>query len=283
MSTKEAYVEEHGCSGSCSTCGENCEHKGIQKEKQNKKSNIKKTIAVVSGKGGVGKSFVTSLLASYLNKEGYNVGILDGDIVGPSIPKSFNLHTRAYGDEDQLIVPAVTKSGIKIISTNLMLEHEDDPIIWRGALITSLMRQFYSTVAWGELDVLLIDMPPGTGDVTLTAFQSIPLDGIIIVTSPQDLVSLIVKKAINMAKMMNIPILGMVENMSYVECPDCHRKIEIYGKSRLDDLSKSTGIEILGRLPIKEGVSTLVDSGNVECVELNEIYGAVEKIKGLGI
>ncbi|MGN1278053.1 MAG: P-loop NTPase, partial [Candidatus Onthovivens sp.] len=138
-------------------------------------------------------------------------------------------------------------------------------------------------VAWGKLDVLLIDMPPGTGDVTLTAFQSIPLDGIIIVTSPQDLVSLIVKKAINMAKMMNIPILGMVENMSYVECPDCHRKIEIYGKSRLDDLSKSTGIEILGRLPIKEGVSTLVDSGNVECVELNEIYGAVEKIKGLGI
>ena len=136
MSTKEAYVEEHGCSGSCSTCGENCEHKGIQKEKQNKKSNIKKTIAVVSGKGGVGKSFVTSLLASYLNKEGYNVGILDGDIVGPSIPKSFNLHTSAYGDEDQLIVPAVTKSGIKIISTNLMLEHEDDPIIWRGALIT---------------------------------------------------------------------------------------------------------------------------------------------------
>ena len=180
MSTKEAYVEEHGCSGSCSTCGENCEHKGIQKEKQNKKSNIKKTIAVVSGKGGVGKSFVTSLLASYLNKEGYNVGILDGDIVGPSIPKSFNLHTSAYGDEDQLIVPAVTKSGIKIISTNLMLEHEDDPIIWRGALITSLMRQFYSTVAWGELDVLLIDMPPGTGDVTLTVFQQIPIDEIVI-------------------------------------------------------------------------------------------------------
>ena len=206
MSTKEAYVEEHGCSGSCSTCGENCEHKGIQKEKQNKKSNIKKTIAVVSGKGGVGKSFVTSLLASYLNKEGYNVGILDGDIVGPSIPKSFNLHTSAYGDEDQLIVPAVTKSGIKIISTNLMLEHEDDPIIWRGALITSLMRQFYSTVAWGELDVLLIDMPPGTGDVALIVIQSLPITGMIMVSVPQDMISMIVAKGVNMARKLNVNI-----------------------------------------------------------------------------
>lgn len=267
------------CSGNCSSCSENCSHRPIEKEKQNNKSHIKKTIAVVSGKGGVGKSFVTSLAASYLNKEGYNVGILDGDIVGPSIPKAFNLHTSAYGDEDQLIIPAITKTGIKIISTNLMLEHEDDPIIWRGSLITSLLKQFYSLVAWGDLDVLLIDMPPGTGDVTLTTFQSIPLDGIIIVTSPQDLVSLIVKKAINMAKMMNIPILGMVENMSYVECPDCGKKIEIYGKSRLDDFSKETGIKILGRLPIKEGVSTLVDSGNLECVSLEEIEGTINAIK----
>ena len=277
------------CDGNCSgcasanpdgTCGASS-GSGIQKCVPNKSTKIKKVIGVVSGKGGVGKSFVTSLLASYLNKEGKKVGILDGDIVGPSIPKSFNIHSQAYGNEDRLIVPAETLSRIKLISSNMMLEHEDDPIIWRGSLVSSLLKQFYTDVAWGELEVLLIDMPPGTSDVTLTAFQSLPIDGIIIVTSPQDLVSLIVKKAINMAKMMNIPILGAVENMSYVLCPECGKKIEIYGKSKLEEFTKETGIKALAKLPIKEGVSGLIDNGNVEKVEMDEILSAVKAIDAL--
>ena len=274
------------CNGNCSGCASanpdgSCgasSGSGIQKCVPNKSTKIKKVIGVVSGKGGVGKSFVTSLLASYLNKEGKKVGILDGDIVGPSIPKSFNIHSQAYGNEDRLIVPAETLSGIKLISSNMMLEHEDDPIIWRGSLVSSLLKQFYTDVAWGELEVLLIDMPPGTSDVTLTAFQSLPIDGIIIVTSPQDLVSLIVKKAINMAKMMNIPILGAVENMSYVLCPECGKKIEIYGKSKLEEFTKETGINALAKLPIKEGVSGLIDNGDVEKVEMDEILPAVKAI-----
>ena len=278
------------CDGNCSgcasanpdgTCGASG-NSGIQKCVANKSTKIKKVIGVVSGKGGVGKSFVTSLLASYLNKEGFKVGILDGDIVGPSIPKSFNIHSQAYGNEDCLIVPASTESGIKLISSNMMLEHEDDPIIWRGSLVSSLLKQFYTEVAWGELEVLLIDMPPGTSDVTLTAFQSLPIDGIVIVTSPQDLVSLIVKKAINMAKMMNIPILGAVENMSYVLCPKCEHKIEIYGKSKLEEFSKETGVKALAKLPIKEGVSSLIDNGKVEEVEMDEILPVIEEIKKLG-
>ena len=274
------------CDGNCSGCASanpdgSCgasSGSGIQKCVPNKSTKIKKVIGVVSGKGGVGKSFVTSLLASYLNKEGKKVGILDGDIVGPSIPKSFNIHSQAYGNEDRLIVPAETLSGIKLISSNMMLEHEDDPIIWRGSLVSSLLKQFYTDVAWGELEVLLIDMPPGTSDVTLTAFQSLPIDGIIIVTSPQDLVSLIVKKAINMAKMMNIPILGAVENMSYVLCPECGKKIEIYGKSKLEEFTKETGINALAKLPIKEGISGLIDNGDVEKVEMDEILPAVKAI-----
>lgn len=277
------------CDGNCSGCASanpdgSCgasSGSGIQKCVPNKSTKIKKVIGVVSGKGGVGKSFVTSLLASYLNKEGKKVGILDGDIVGPSIPKSFNIHSQAYGNEDRLIVPAETLSGIKLISSNMMLEHEDDPIIWRGSLVSSLLKQFYTDVVWGKLEVLLIDMPPGTSDVTLTAFQSLPIDGIIIVTSPQDLVSLIVKKAINMAKMMNIPILGAVENMSYVLCPECGKKIEIYGKSKLEEFTKKTGIKALAKLPIKEGVSGLIDNGDVEKVEMNEILPAVKAIDAL--
>lgn len=276
------------CDGNCAGCA-SANHDGtcgasgggIEKCKPNASTKIKKVIGVVSGKGGVGKSFVTSLIASYLNKEGKKVGILDGDIVGPSIPKAFNIHSAAYGNADKLIVPAKTESGIKLISTNMMLEHEDDPIIWRGSLVSSLLKQFYTDVAWGELDVLLIDMPPGTSDVTLTAFQSLPLDGIVIVTSPQDLVSLIVKKAINMAKMMNIPILGAVENMSYVLCPKCENKIEIYGPSKLDSFSKETGVKALTRLPIKEGTSALIDSGRVEEVSLDEIKPVIDKINAL--
>ena len=272
---------DHNCAGCASanpdgSCG--ASGGGIAKCEPNKSTKIKKIIGVVSGKGGVGKSFVTSLLASYLTKANKKVGILDGDIVGPSIPKVFNIHKAAYGNEDRLIVPAETYSGIKVISTNMMLEHEDDPIIWRGSLVSSLLKQFYTDVAWGELDVLLIDMPPGTSDVTLTAFQSLPLDSIVIVTSPQDLVSLIVKKAINMAKMMNIPILGVVENMSYVLCPKCGEKISIYGKSKLDSFAKETELKALAKLPIKEGVAELVDSGNIEQVDMNEIQPVIDEI-----
>src|SRR5574344_1925976 len=221
-------MADENCTHDCSTCDvENCEGrgKGIEKVTPNEHSKIKHVIGVISGKGGVGKSFVTSLIASKLNKMGYKVGILDGDITGPSIPKSFNIHEQASGDGVSMIFPAVTESGIKIISSNMLLEKEDDPIIWRGTLISSLLKQFFTDVLWEELDYLLIDMPPGTGDVTLTCFQSFPLDGVVIVTSPQDLVSVIVRKAVNMAKQMNIKVLGLVENMSYVECPHCKEKI----------------------------------------------------------
>lgn len=270
------------CTHNCESCGVGDCHDRIEKVKPNSETKIKKTIAIVSGKGGVGKTFVTSLIAAKLAKDGNKVGILDGDIVGPSIPSCFNIHQSAYGNEQKHIVPASTKSGIKIISSNLLLEHEEDPIIWRGGLVSSLLKQFYTDVAWGELEYLLIDMPPGTSDVTLTAFQSIPLDGIIIVTSPQDLVSLIVKKAINMAKMMNIPILGVIENMSYVLCPKCDEHIEIYGKSRLDEFAKETGLKPLAKLPIKQEVVKLIDGGDAEKIvdlmpEINEVIKLLEK------
>lgn len=270
------------CNHNCESCGvEGCSSR-IEKVKLNEESKIKKTIAVVSGKGGVGKSFVTSLIASALNKEGKKVGILDGDIVGPSIPNSFNIHENAYGNENQHIVPAISEGGIKIISSNLLLENEEDPIIWRGGLVCQLLKQFYTEVAWGELEYLLIDMPPGTSDVTLTTFQLIPLDGIIIVTSPQDLVSLIVKKAVNMAKMMNIPIIGIVENMSYVECPKCNEHIEIYGPSKLEEFTKSTGTKAITKLPIRQSVANLIDKGSAEDIvdlmpEVKEIVKALEE------
>ena len=270
------------CNHNCESCGvEGCSSR-IEKVKLNEESKIKKTIAVVSGKGGVGKSFVTSLIASALNKEGKKVGILDGDIVGPSIPNSFNIHENTYGNENQHIVPAISEGGIKIISSNLLLENEEDPIIWRGGLVCQLLKQFYTEVAWGELEYLLIDMPPGTSDVTLTTFQSIPLDGIIIVTSPQDLVSLIVKKAVNMAKMMNIPIIGIVENMSYVECPKCNEHIEIYGPSKLEEFTKSTGTKAITKLPIRQSVANLIDKGSAEDIvdlmpEVKVIVKALEE------
>jgi Mrp family chromosome partitioning ATPase len=251
----------------------------IKKDIMNDKSHVKRVIAVVSGKGGVGKSFVTSLLACALNKKAYNVGIIDGDIVGPSIAKGFNIHQVAMGDENKLIFPAVTTSGIKIISSNMMIEKEDDPIIWRGALVSSLLVQFYKDVLWGDLDYLLIDMPPGTSDVTLTAFQSIPLDGVVIVTTPQDLVSLIVKKAVKMAKFMNIPILGIVENMSYVVCDKCGNKVYLYGKSKLETLAKELDLKVLGSLPLVTSDAELVDSGRVEMIEMPEIYKTVEVIE----
>lgn len=269
------------CNHNCSECSQNCSERKIEKLKQNEGSNIKHIIGIVSGKGGVGKSFVTSLLASELNKIGYRVGILDGDVTGPSIPKSFNIHEQAEGDGYQYIYPAVTKTGIKIISSNMLLQHEEDPIIWRGSLISSLLKQFFTDVLWEELDYLLIDMPPGTGDVTLTTFQEIPLDGVIVVTSPQDLVNMVVSKAVNMANMMNVKILGIVENMSYLECPNCKEHIALYGESNVDEVAKKYNLKVLAKLPIKVGNSKVIDNGKIETISLKEFDKAVEEVQKL--
>lgn len=251
----------------------------IEKVTTNSANHIKHIIGIVSGKGGVGKSFVTSLIASKLNKCGYKVGIIDGDITGPSIPKAFNVHGSLEGDGDSLIFPALTESGIKLVSSNLMLPNETDPIIWRGTLISSLLVQFYRDVLWGELDYLLIDMPPGTGDITLTAFQSIPLSGIIVVTTPQDLVSLIVSKAINMAKMMKINILGVINNMSYIVCPDCNKKISLFGND--NTFIKDNNLKLLSELPLSPINTKLVDEGKIEEIEIDEINNVIDVLKGL--
>ena len=236
-------------------------------------------IVVTSGKGGVGKSFVTSSLAAYLSRQGLKVGILDADVTGPSIPKAFGIKEKAYG-ENNYIFPAKTVGGIEVMSANLLLDDETDPIIWRGPLLANLVKQFFEQVAWGELDVLLSDMPPGTGDVALTIFQSLPVDDLIIVTSPQDLVSLIVSKAIKMAEMMHIHVLGVIENMSYLICPDCQKKISLFGESHLEDFAKQMHFEILARLPLNSQNTTLMDQGEIEKIALPEIQLVVDKIKG---
>lgn len=264
------------CDHKCDGCGENCSSR-IEKIKPNGKTHIKKVIGIISGKGGVGKSYVTSLIASSLNKLGKKVGILDGDITGPSIPKSFGITGGAEGD-GTYIIPRVTDSGIKLISSNLLLEREDDPIIWRGSLISSLLTQFFKDVAWGELDYLLIDMPPGTGDIALTCFQSLPLDGIIIVSTPQDLVELIVKKAIHMAQTMNIPIIGLVENMSYLKCPCCNEIIYPFGESNIDEVALIENLKVLAKLPLDNENTKKVDEGKVEEIELEEISGVIKAL-----
>ena len=271
------------CNHDCEHCSvsEGCADK-IAKAKLNDRSKIKKIIGVLSGKGGVGKSFITSLLAVYLNRQGYKVGILDADITGPSIPKAFGIKEKAYG-EDNLIYPLESKGGIKIMSANCLLENDTDPIVWRGPLLGGLIKQFYEDVLWEDLDYLLIDMPPGTGDVALTIFQQLPVDDLIIVTSPQDLVSLIVTKAIKMANMMNIKVLGVIENMSYLKCPDCGKKISLFGESHLDDFSKEMNFDILAQLPLVSENATLIDKGLVEQVSLDEILPAIEIIKKEGL
>lgn len=238
--------------------------------KTNELNNIGKVIAVLSGKGGVGKSLVTSLLAVRMRRKGYNVGVLDADITGPSIPKMFDVKGKVDGSELG-IFPKVSHNDIKIMSVNLLLDKVDSPVIWRGPIISGTVKQFWTDVIWGDLDYLFIDMPPGTGDVPLTVFQSIPLDGIIIVTSPQDLVSLIVKKAYNMAKAMNIPILGLVENMSYALCPDCGKKLEIFGKSKVEEVAKEMGLKMLARIPIDPKISELSDKGEIEKYQANDL------------
>ncbi len=240
------------------------------------------TVAVTSGKGGVGKSFATASLANQLAKRGFRVGIMDADITGPSIPKAFGIHEMAMVTPDgKLLMPAVTATGIELISSNMVLEHETDPVIWRGPVIAGAVKQFWGETYWNDIDYLFVDMPPGTGDVPLTVFQSLPVDGIIIVTSPQELVSMIVAKAVNMAKKMDIPIIGLVENMSYLECPDCGKKISVFGESHLEETAKEYGIPVLAQIPIRPEIAGAVDAGTVEYVEAPFMAKAADAVENL--
>ncbi len=246
----------------------------------NAASNIKKVIGVVSGKGGVGKSFVTSSLASAMNKTGYKVGIMDADITGPSIPKMFGVHGQVYGTEEGM-VPMVAEDGTKIMSINLLLEDEESPVIWRGPVIAGVVKQFWNETVWGDIDYLFVDMPPGTGDVPLTVFQSLPVDGIIIVTSPQELVQMIVKKAYNMANMMNIPVLGVVENFSYLKCPDCGKEIKVFGESHVDNVAAELNIPVFGKMPIDPAYAEKADEGRFFELENPYLAAGVDALKKL--
>ena len=270
--------KNQGCSGNCGSCSSNCASREKQSliEPTGEFNNIKHVIGVVSGKGGVGKSMVTSMLAVLMQRKGYKVGILDADITGPSIPKTFGINSRAMQNEIG-ILPAVTENGIEIMSVNLMLEENDSPVIWRGPVIAGVVKQFWQDVVWGDLDYLFIDCPPGTGDVPLTVFQSIPIDGAVIVTSPQDLVSLIVKKAYNMANLMNINVLGIVENMSYVVCPDCKKEFNIFG-SGSETVAEELGVELLGKMPIDVSLAQMVDNGAFEHLTCDYLQAAADRI-----
>lgn len=270
------------CSHDCASCGEDCpSREGASLKKQpHAMSDIKRVIAVVSGKGGVGKSMTCALLAAASQAKGNVTAVMDADITGPSIPKMFGVHDRARGDEFG-IYPCVSQEGVQMMSMNLLLENEDDPVVWRGALISGTVLQFWTDVIWQGVDFMFVDMPPGTGDVPLTVFQSLPVDGIIIVTSPQELVSMIVTKAVNMAKLMNIPILGIVENMSYIECPDCGKKLNIFGESHIDDTAKSHGLKVLAKIPIIPGLAEAVDNGLIEDADTKFMDTVCDKIEEL--
>ena len=266
------------CTHDCSTCSSNCSsRKQDFREPGNPLSSVKKVIGVVSGKGGVGKSMVTSLLAVLANRKGLSTAILDADITGPSIPKMYGIHEKAVGCEDG-IFPNEAKDGTKIMSVNLLLQNEDDPVIWRGPVIANMVTQFWTDVMWGELDYLFVDMPPGTGDVPLTVFQSLPVDGIVIVTSPQDLVRMIVKKAYNMAKQMNIPVLGIVENYSYLECPDCGKKINVFGESHIDEIAAELEVSVLGKMPIDVKLAEAVENEKFYEISNEYLAKAVNKL-----
>ena len=270
------------CSHDCSSCSEKCsefEEEQDLSAKLNPAASVKKVIAVVSGKGGVGKSLVTSLMASEMQRRGYHTAVLDADVTGPSIPKGFGIREHAAATEEMLI-PCYTTSGIQVMSVNLILENDTDPVVWRGPVIAGVVTQFWSDVYWDDVDFMFVDMPPGTGDVPLTVFQSLPVDGIIIVTSPQELVSMIVSKAVNMARMMNIPVLGIVENMSYYKCPDCGKEHEIFGKSKVAEVAAEFGIPHFARMPIDPVVAAMVDAGEVESINadaLSELADSIEK------
>ena len=255
-----------GCSHNCSDCSEKCSKESLLAP-QNKASNVKHVIGIVSGKGGVGKSLVTSLMAVTMNRRGYKTAILDADITGPSIPKAFGLKSGTVEGSDLGMFPPTTKTGIEVMSVNLLMDDETKPVVWRGPVIAGTVKQFWSDVVWNEVDYMFVDMPPGTGDVPLTVFQSLPLDGIIIVSSPQELVSMIVEKAVNMASLMNIDVLGLVENYSYIVCPDCGKVIKPYGESHIDSLAEAHNTQVLAKLPIDPELASVCDKGLVELFE----------------
>ena len=274
--------KNESCSAeSCSSCAQagNCPSKKVDmKVAPNEYTHVKKVIGVISGKGGVGKSMVTASLARLMREQGYSVGILDADITGPSIPKMYGVHEHAVGTE-QGMFPCIAKDETRIMSVNLLLDSEDTPVIWRGPIIAGVVKQFWEEVLWGDLDYLFVDMPPGTGDVPLTVFQSLPLDGVVIVTSPQDLVQMIVKKAYHMAEAMNIPVLGIVENYSYLACPDCGKKINVFGESRIDEIAKDLGIKVLGKMPIDLALAEMVEAEKFYEVDNDYIKDAIDALK----
>ena len=269
------------CTHDCSTCGESCgertQPQSLMKDK-NEHARVGKVFGVVSGKGGVGKSMVTSQLAVLMRRKGYDVGVLDADVTGPSIPKAFGVHDRAMADERGML-PVATEGGIQLISVNLLLDNETDPVLWRGPVIGGVVTQFWTDVVW-DVDYLFVDMPPGTGDVALSVFQSLPLDGIIIVASPQELVSMVVQKAVKMAEMMNIPIVGLVENMSYLVCPDCGKEIPLFGEGKTQAAADAHGLKLLAKMPIDPKLASLTDAGRIEDFEgewLSNLCDIVEK------
>lgn len=264
------------CTHNCSTCSSDCSSRDMRAP-ANAKSSIKKVIAVVSGKGGVGKSTVTASLAIAMARRGHKVAVLDADITGPSMPTAFGIHERAVATDDG-IQPAVTASGIKLMSLNLLTANETDPVIWRGPVIAGVVTQFWSDVEWGEVDYMFVDMPPGTGDVPLTVFQSLPVDGIVVVTSPQDLVSMIVTKAVHMAQMMSVPLLGLVENYSYFQCPDCGKQHAIFGESHLEQEAMKLGLPLLAKLPIDPNLAAAFDAGKLEELDTNYLEGVAAQL-----
>jgi Mrp family chromosome partitioning ATPase len=271
------------CTHDCSSCGENCASRQNPEsflEQPNAMSSIKKVIGIVSGKGGVGKSMVTAMLATLLRRKEYGVAVMDADITGPSIPKVFGIHERATAN-DFGILPVETKTGIQIMSINLLLEDETTPVVWRGPVIAGTVKQFWTDVIWDDVDFMFVDMPPGTGDVPLTVFQSLPLDGIIVVASPQELVSMIVEKAVRMAETMNVPILGLVENMSYAICPDCGKKLEIFGQSHIEETAAKYDLPVLAKIPFTPAIAGAADKGAIELFDGDWMDGAAEKVESL--
>lgn len=274
--------EIENCNHDCSSCSADCSSRDPKSflEKPHEKSTIRKVIGVVSGKGGVGKSMVSSMLAVNFQRKGYHTAILDADITGPSIPKAFGITGRATGNEDG-IYPVLSKTGIQTMSVNLLLENTTDPVIWRGPVIAGTVKQFWQEVIWSDVDCMFVDMPPGTGDVPLTVFQAIPVDGIVVVTSPQELVSMIVAKAVKMAQMMDIPVIGIVENMSYVECPGCKERIEVFGKSHVDEVAAQYNLPVLGKIPMTPEIAAASDAGDIENLEGDWLDGAVSAIEAV--
>ena len=275
------------CNHDCGSCSANCESRTTDKtsflEALAPESKVKKVIGIVSGKGGVGKSLVTSMLAVSMNRKGHHTAILDADITGPSIPMAFGVadERQAVTPDGRLMIPAKSLEGVEIMSANLLLENATDPVIWRGPVIAGAVKQFWTETLWQDVDYMFVDMPPGTGDVPLTVFQSLPVDGIIIVTSPQELVSMIVAKAVNMAKKMDIPILGVVENMSYLECPDCKKHIHVFGESHVEHAAQENGLKVLAQIPIDPKIAQMVDGGRVEYIEMPWFEKAAEAVEAL--